>query len=260
MSLSANNENNPCPSMTSAFLLQLQRKKKSNAKFYYLLFSWWRRHKNVFHKSNKFQLNNAPNFLQPRTYKATKSLSTEIQTTIWEQLKFKKIGLVMLQHSKNRHQNLHSLIQPLIHVWLFATPWIAACQAYLSITNSQSLLKVVSIESVIPSMAWTHVSYVSWIGRWVFFTTSATWEAPDHPLCLHIAFWNSIKDSNPPFRANPTLGVWTFSSLEKGVKALFFSLANISVNCFTTKVSSPNTDNNTFLNILLRVSLVFQTR
>ena len=108
--------------------------------------------------------------------------------------------------------------------------------------------------------AWTHVSYVSWIGRWVFFTTSATWEAPDHPLCLHIAFWNSIKDSNPPFRANPTLGVWTFSSLEKGVKALFFSLANISVNCFTTKVSSPNTDNNTFLNILLRVSLVFQTR
>ena len=133
------------------FFCNYKEKKKSNAKFYYLLFSWWRRHKNVFHKSNKFQLNNAPNFLQPRTYKATKSLSTEIQTTIWEQLKFKKIGLVMLQHSKNRHQNLHSLIQPLIHVWLFATPWIAACQAYLSITNSQSLLKVVSIESVIPS-------------------------------------------------------------------------------------------------------------
>ena len=46
-----------------------------------------------------------------------------------------------------------------------------------------------------------------------FFTTSATWEARDHPLCLHVAFWNSIKDSNPPFRANPTLCVWTFSSL-----------------------------------------------
>ena len=34
---------------------------------------------------------------------------------------------------------------------LFATPWIAAWQASLSITNSQSLLKLTSIESVIPS-------------------------------------------------------------------------------------------------------------
>ena len=32
-----------------------------------------------------------------------------------------------------------------------ATPWIAACQASLSITNSQSLLKLMSIESVMPS-------------------------------------------------------------------------------------------------------------
>ena len=32
-----------------------------------------------------------------------------------------------------------------------ATPWIAACQAFLSITNSQSLLKLMSIESVMPS-------------------------------------------------------------------------------------------------------------
>ena len=36
-------------------------------------------------------------------------------------------------------------------VWLFATPWTAACQASLSITNSQSLLKLMSIESVMPS-------------------------------------------------------------------------------------------------------------
>ena len=34
---------------------------------------------------------------------------------------------------------------------LFATPWTAACQASLSITNSQSLLKFMSIESVMPS-------------------------------------------------------------------------------------------------------------
>ena len=44
-----------------------------------------------------------------------------------------------------------SSVQSLRHVWLFATPWTAACQASLSITNSQSLLKLMSIESVIPS-------------------------------------------------------------------------------------------------------------
>ena len=36
-------------------------------------------------------------------------------------------------------------------VRLFVTPWTAACQASLSITNSQSLLRLTSIESVIPS-------------------------------------------------------------------------------------------------------------
>ena len=35
-------------------------------------------------------------------------------------------------------------------VWLFATPWTAACQASLSITNSQNLLKLMSIELVMP--------------------------------------------------------------------------------------------------------------
>ena len=38
----------------------------------------------------------------------------------------------------------------LSHVWLFVTPWIAAHQASLSITNFQSLLKLMSIESVMP--------------------------------------------------------------------------------------------------------------
>ena len=41
--------------------------------------------------------------------------------------------------------------QSLSHVRLFATPWTAARQASLSITNSQSLLKLMPIESVMPS-------------------------------------------------------------------------------------------------------------
>ena len=44
-----------------------------------------------------------------------------------------------------------SSVQPLSHVRLFATPWIAARQASLSITNSQSSLRFTSIESGIPS-------------------------------------------------------------------------------------------------------------
>ena len=44
-----------------------------------------------------------------------------------------------------------SSVQLLSHVWLFATLWTAARQASLSITNSGSLLKLMSIESVMPS-------------------------------------------------------------------------------------------------------------
>ena len=44
-----------------------------------------------------------------------------------------------------------SSVQSLSRVWLFATPWTAACQASLSITNSWSLLKLFSIELVMPS-------------------------------------------------------------------------------------------------------------
>ena len=51
-------------------------------------------------------------------------------------------------------QNLKSWassVQSLSRVWLFATPWIAAHQASLSITNSQSSPRLTSIESVMPS-------------------------------------------------------------------------------------------------------------
>ena len=43
-----------------------------------------------------------------------------------------------------------SLVQSLSCVRLFVTPWTAACQASLSITNSQSLYKLMSIELVMP--------------------------------------------------------------------------------------------------------------
>ena len=57
-------------------------------------------------------------------------------------LNFIIIRLVYLQFSS---------VQSLSRVQLFATPWIAACQASLSITNSQNLLKLMPIELVMPS-------------------------------------------------------------------------------------------------------------
>ena len=44
-----------------------------------------------------------------------------------------------------------SSVQSLSRVWLFATPWIAAREASLSITNSRSSLRLMSIKSVMPS-------------------------------------------------------------------------------------------------------------
>ena len=43
------------------------------------------------------------------------------------------------------------VVQSLSHVWFFVTPWTAACQAFLSFSVSWSLLKLMSIESVMAS-------------------------------------------------------------------------------------------------------------
>ena len=51
----------------------------------------------------------------------------------------------------NNMKSLISSVQSLSRVQLFETPWIAARQASLSITNSQSLLKLTSIKLVMPS-------------------------------------------------------------------------------------------------------------
>ena len=77
------------------------------------------------------------------------------EKNIWENLTniFQKPPpswvIVITQNPSNIIQ--FSSIQSLTHVRLTATPWTAACQASLSITNSPSLLKLMSIESVMPS-------------------------------------------------------------------------------------------------------------
>ena len=82
------------------------------------------------------------------------------------------------------------VVQSLSSVRLFATPWTAAHQASLSITNSQSLLKFMSIESVMPS---NHLIFC-------------------HPLLLLPSIFSSIRvffsDSAPHIRWPK---YWSFS-------------------------------------------------
>ena len=66
----------------------------------------------------------------------------------------KKTDPVGISYSHSREDDLESWfssVQSLSCVLLFVTPWTAACQASLSITNSQSPPKPMSIESVMPS-------------------------------------------------------------------------------------------------------------
>ena len=64
---------------------------------------------------------------------------------------FSHLGLLNIDHGFVHGQVLLSSVQLLSCVWLFATPWTSARQASLSVTNSQSLPKLMSIESVMPS-------------------------------------------------------------------------------------------------------------
>ena len=65
-------------------------------------------------------------------------------TRVWGRVRFESQIIYYLQIQC-------SSVQSLSRVWLFATPWITARQASLSITNSQSSPKLMSIELVMPS-------------------------------------------------------------------------------------------------------------
>ena len=70
-----------------------------------------------------------------------------------------KINIIFCFFKKDKTANeitrcwgyLNAVVLSLSHVRHFATPWIAACQASLSFTITQSLVKPMSIESVMPS-------------------------------------------------------------------------------------------------------------
>ena len=130
-------------------------------------------------------------------------------------------------------------VQSLSCVRLFATPWIAAHQASLSITNTQSLLKLMSIESVMPSshlilcrpllllppilpsirvfsnestlrIRWP--KYWSFSSTWVLPINSQDWyhKIPDRILAHFLGprFRPGVCWYTPPFHQHPRLRQW----------------------------------------------------
>ena len=91
-----------------------------------------------------------------------------------------------------------SSVQSLSRVWLFETPWTAACQASLSITNSQSLLKLMSLSW------WCHPTISSSVAPFSSYLQSfpASISISANESILHIrwpkywSFWFNISPSN----------------------------------------------------------------
>ena len=87
-------------------------------------------------------------------YWASQKVHLSCPMSCWKiQINFNFFGLPYVYGCIHMYIYIYqfSSIQSLSHVWLFATPRTAAHQASLSITNSQSLLKLMSIESVMPT-------------------------------------------------------------------------------------------------------------
>ena len=76
---------------------------------------------------------------------------SQTQLSYWTELNWCMALHDKITHLAQGYVSSFSSVQSLSCVWLFATPWIAARQASLSITNSQKLLKLMSIDSVMLS-------------------------------------------------------------------------------------------------------------
>ena len=77
-----------------------------------------------------------------------KTIEVKAKINRWDLIKLTNF---CCERSCRQNDNQFSSVQLLSHVWLFSTPWTAACQASLSITNSRSPPKRMSIKSMMKS-------------------------------------------------------------------------------------------------------------
>ena len=139
----------------------------------------------------------------------------------------------------NIHHLQFSSVQSLSCVRIFATPWIAAGQASLSITNSRSLLKLMSIKSVMPSshlILWRPLFLLPQIPRSIrVFSNEST-------LCTRWPKYWSFSFSISPSKEHPNwspLG-WTgwISLQSKGLSRVFFNTTVQKHQFFGTQLFS----------------------
>ena len=105
--------------------------------------------------------NSAPLGIYPRAFLVAQTIKNPQEFVLMHaNISLQNVTMMMMMmmektgdgKSECRHsRNQFSSVQSLSRVQLFATPWTAACQASLSITNSQSLLRLMPIKSVMPS-------------------------------------------------------------------------------------------------------------
>ena len=81
----------------------------------------------------------------------TKAFDCVDHSKLWKILQEMEIPDYLTCLLRNLYAGQFSSVQLLSRVWLFATPWIAARQASVPITNSRSSLRLTSVESVMPS-------------------------------------------------------------------------------------------------------------
>ena len=129
------------------------------------------------------------------------------------------------------------IFQSLSHVQLFVTQWIAACQASLSFTISQSLLKLVSIESVISS---NHlILYLHFLLLPSVFPSIRVF-SNELALCIRWPkYWSfsfSISPSNEYSRF-PLELIGLISLLSKGLSRVFSSTSVLKNPFFGTQLS-----------------------
>ena len=80
---------------------------------------------------------------------------------IWKGIKEENSDTKLCRISLREQKRHCQSVQTLSYVRLFGTPWTVACQASQSITNSQILLKLMSIESMMPSKPPSPALYLS---------------------------------------------------------------------------------------------------
>ena len=142
-----------------------------------------------------------------------------------------------LQHHFFQISKINSSVQLLSHVRLFATPWTVTRQAFLSITNSRSLLKLMSIESVMPSnhLILCHPLFLPSIfpSIRVYSNESAlpiTWPK-------HWSFSFSISSSNEYSRLISFRLNWLDLLATKGLSKVFSNTAVPKHQFFSTQLS-----------------------